>query len=59
MSKSAEEHQAEELEAEQRSAPTSAVVFHAIREEGETELGRSSAALGWSGLAAGLSRSAS
>ncbi|HYO75871.1 MAG TPA: formate/nitrite transporter family protein [Thermoanaerobaculia bacterium] len=46
---------AEEEEAGERSSPTSSVVYHAILEEGETELGRSSAALAWSGLAAGLS----
>lgn len=46
---------AEEEEAGERSSPTSSVVYHAILEEGHTELGRSSAALAWSGLAAGLS----
>ncbi len=46
---------AEEEEAGERSSPTSSVVYHAILEEGETELARSSAALAWSGLAAGLS----
>jgi formate/nitrite transporter FocA (FNT family) len=42
-------------EAEQRSAPTGAVVYHAICTEGESELQRPSSALMWSGLAAGLS----
>ena len=42
-------------EAEERSAPAGAVVYHAIRKEGEEELDRSTSALAWSGLAAGLS----
>jgi len=42
-------------EAEHRSAATALVVHEAIRLEGEQELQRSSAALFWSGLAAGLS----
>jgi formate-nitrite transporter family protein len=42
-------------EAEQRSAASAVVVHEAIRREGEQELQRSSAALFWSGLAAGLS----
>ena len=44
-------------EAEERSAPTGRVVYKAILSEGESELERSSAALFWSGLAAGLSMS--
>ncbi len=42
-------------EAEKRSAPRAHVVHEAIRLEGEEELKRSSSALAWSGLAAGLS----
>ena len=42
-------------EAEERSSVTVRVVHEAVRREGEEELARSSSALGWSGLAAGLS----
>ena len=42
-------------DARRRSAPTAGVVYEAIRREGEEELSRSTAALMWSGLAAGLS----
>ena len=42
-------------DAVRRSAPKAAVVYEAIRREGEEELGRSSWTLVWSGLAAGLS----
>jgi len=46
----------EELkEAQERSSVTVAVVHEAVRREGEEELKRSSSALAWSGLAAGLS----
>ena len=45
----------EEEEAEQRSAPKGSVVYQAICKEGQDELGRSTSALWWSGLAAGLS----
>jgi formate/nitrite transporter FocA (FNT family) len=45
----------EEQEVEERSAPRGAVVYKAVRKEGEDELARSSAALLWSALAAGLS----
>jgi formate/nitrite transporter FocA (FNT family) len=45
----------ERHEGEERSSPSSAVVYHAICSEGEEELTRPSAALWWSGLAAGLS----
>jgi formate-nitrite transporter family protein len=41
--------------AEQRAALSAGVVHEAVRREGEQELQRSSAALFWSGLAAGLS----
>jgi formate/nitrite transporter FocA (FNT family) len=43
----------EKEEAEERSSPSGTVVYHAIRSEGE--LKRPTAALMWSGLAAGLS----
>src|SRR5205809_1777225 len=42
-------------QAEERTAPKGAVVYAAIRSEGEDELDRSTPALAWSGLAAGLS----
>jgi formate/nitrite transporter FocA (FNT family) len=42
-------------DARRRSSPKAAIVYEAIRSEGEDELGRSAAALVWSGLAAGLS----
>lgn len=42
-------------EAEERSSPKGAVVYLAVEKEGEDELARKTAALGWSGLAAGLS----
>jgi formate/nitrite transporter FocA (FNT family) len=45
----------EEQEAEERVAVTARVVHEAIRKQGEEELKRSSSALAWSGLAAGLS----
>jgi formate/nitrite transporter FocA (FNT family) len=48
-----EEKQKEE--AEERTSPSGTVVYHAIRAEGEEELERPTAALMWSGLAAGLS----
>src|SRR5689334_19491281 len=51
MADSQKEHQ----DAEQRSSPSGAVVYHAICKEGEDELHRSTSALAWSGLAAGLS----
>src|SRR5215204_494686 len=44
-----------EDEAHERSAPSGKVVYKAILHEAEDELGRPSAALFWSGLAAGLS----
>jgi hypothetical protein len=47
---------AKEIEkAEERSAVSAVVVYEAIRREGGQELRRSSPALFWSGLAAGLS----
>jgi formate/nitrite transporter FocA (FNT family) len=46
----------EELQdARRRAAPKAAVVYEAIRQEGEEELERRNAALVWSGLAAGMS----
>ncbi len=42
-------------EARERSSVAVRVVHEAVRQEGEDELGRSSSALAWSGLAAGLS----
>lgn len=45
----------ERKDAIRRSAPTAAVVYEAIRMEGEEELSRNTSALVWSGLAAGLS----
>ena len=50
-----EKEKEEKDEVSERSAPTGAVVYKAIHEEGESELGRSTQALAWSGLAAGLS----
>lgn len=55
----AEEKEAVDQEAEERSAPTGTVVYHAICREGESELERPSAALAWSALAAGFSMSMS
>lgn len=47
--------QSEQDEAHERSAPSGKVVYKAIMMEAEDELKRSSSALFWSGLAAGLS----
>jgi len=49
------EKQREKQEAEERSSPSGKIVYKAILKEGEEELERKSAALFWSGLAAGLS----
>src|SRR4051812_34111347 len=46
-------HEAEE--AERRTAPSGRIVYKTILNEGNEELARSSSALFWSGLAAGLS----
>ena len=46
--------QPEQQDAEQRSAISVHVVHEAVKQEGEAELKRSTAALAWSGLAAGL-----
>jgi formate/nitrite transporter FocA (FNT family) len=45
----------EAREAEERSSPSGRIVYQAILKEGEEELDRATAALFWSGLAAGLS----
>src|SRR3954467_9003118 len=50
-----EKEQKVDQEAEDRSAPSGKVVYHAIVKEADEELERSVAALFWSGLAAGLS----
>lgn len=47
--------QEEQQDAKERSAPSSKVIHEAILREGKEELDRSSDALFWSGLAAGLS----
>jgi formate/nitrite transporter FocA (FNT family) len=46
---------AKQEEAEQRSSPSGEIVYRAIHKEGDDELKRSTSALAWSGLAAGLS----
>lgn len=45
----------QQQEAEERTAVSALVVHEAIRHDGEEELNRSTSALAWSGLAAGLS----
>jgi formate/nitrite transporter FocA (FNT family) len=45
----------QQKDARKRASPSAAVVYEAIRTEGQEELGRSTAALAWSGIAAGLS----
>lgn len=47
--------EAEKQEAQQRSSTTVHVVHEAVRREGKHELNRTSTALAWSGLTAGLS----
>jgi formate-nitrite transporter family protein len=51
----AEQKGHEEHEAERRTAPSGRIVYKTILNEGSEELERTSAALFWSGLAAGLS----
>jgi len=51
----AEAEQREDEEAEERASPSGKVIYKAILTEGEEELERPTAALFWSGLAAGLS----
>ena len=50
-----QEEKAEVQEAEERSAPTGKVIYRSVLSEGEKELKRPTAALFWSGVAAGLS----
>ncbi|MGI8670361.1 MAG: formate/nitrite transporter family protein [Aridibacter sp.] len=45
----------EEKQVKERSTLRAAVVYEAVREEGEYEMQRTASALAWSGLAAGLS----
>ncbi len=52
-----EKHQEQEEEARERVAPSGVIVYKTILKEGQDELDRSSSALFWSGLAAGLSMS--
>lgn len=47
--------ESEERQVEDHSSLVIGVVYQAVKNEGEAELGRSSLALAWSGLAAGLS----
>ncbi len=54
-SKSPREEKREAVEAEERAAPSGRVVYKAILAEGEEELERTTSALFWSGIAAGLS----
>ena len=56
---SPKQEEKEQLEAEERSSPSGAVVYKAILKEGLDERSRSTSALFWSGLAAGLSMGAS
>jgi formate/nitrite transporter FocA (FNT family) len=51
----AEGEKREDEEAEERASPSGKVIYKAILAEGEEELERPTAALFWSGLAAGLS----
>jgi formate/nitrite transporter FocA (FNT family) len=51
-----QQHKKEEEQAEERATISASVVYQAILKEGRSELERSSSALAWSGLAAGLSR---
>src|SRR5215210_2486014 len=44
----------ERIEAEARSSPSGTIVYKAILKEGEEELERTTSALFWSGVAAGL-----
>ena len=46
---------AEKSQAEQHSTPQALVIHEIIRQDGEAELLRTASAIGWSGLAAGLS----
>ncbi len=53
----AEKRDTEESEARDRVAPSGVIVYKTVLKEGQEELDRSSSALFWSGLAAGLSMS--
>ena len=53
----AEKRDTEESEARDRVAPSGVIVYKTVLKEGREELDRSSSALFWSGLAAGLSMS--
>ncbi len=55
QSEEEQKQEVEQKEVEERSAPSGRIVYRAILKEGEEELERSSSALFWSGLAAGLS----
>src|SRR5438105_15316759 len=48
-------HDDKEAKAGQEHIPEGEVIYRAIRQDGEHALAESSASLGWSGLAAGLS----
>ena len=50
-----QEHDKKEAKAEDEHIPEGEVIYRAIRQDGDHALGESSASLGWSGLAAGLS----
>src|SRR4051794_27790754 len=50
-----DERKREQEEIEDRTSPPGHIVYEAVHREGEHELTRDSLALGWSGLAAGLS----
>jgi formate-nitrite transporter family protein len=56
---SSEQEEKEQLEVEERSAPSGTIVYKAILKEGVEEMTRSTSALFWSGIAAGLSMGAS
>ena len=53
----AEKKEEQNQEAKRREAPSGVIVYKTILKEGQDELNRSSSALFWSGLAAGLSMS--
>lgn len=53
--KESKESQEDDKEAEERKAPTAKIIHNTIFKEAEEELSRSSSALFWSGLSAGLS----
>ena len=62
MSKKANDHRPkdgldkkERKDAQRRTAPRAALVYEAVRREGQEELDRGTSALVWSGFAAGLS----